>query len=323
MSRNAVESHVEQHVVTEEDAKGLPAMLEDAQQLTVAQAAVLNAEEALKVVGRIEAAEFMATVSEKMIVESAIALKQSKQYKGLPYKDADGNWRQVATFEEFCQHKLGKSRRRIDELVSNYSMLGSDLFEQAEKIGFRQRDYNALKALPSDDRLLIAQAIEEENLEKALDILQEMAAKHFRDKEAMTKQCDELTKTLEARETVIKDKAQEIFGKDEKIALLENEKKRKALEPVSPEQALLDARSNLQITAVSIKMDVASRMMQQVKALVALDPSQRQYAAAMVIEVQTELEILIGDFGLPTVVDDNPVPEWMRGTEFDPHQAGA
>lgn len=124
---------------------------------------------------------------------------------------------------------------------------------------------------------------------------------------------------IEAKDAVIKDKSEKINQQSEQLVLLQTKKQS---EPApSADQALIDARSNLQITAVNLKMTVASRMMQQIRNLMALDKSQAQYAAALVLEVKTELDVLVGDFGLPTVIDENPVPEWMRGTEFDPNKA--
>lgn len=124
---------------------------------------------------------------------------------------------------------------------------------------------------------------------------------------------------IEAKDAVIKDKSEKINQQSEQLVLLQTKKQS---EPApSADQSLIDARSNLQITAVNLKMTVASRMMQQIRDLMALDKSQAQYAAALVLEVKTELDVLVGDFGLPTVIDENPVPEWMRGTEFDPNKA--
>lgn len=129
----------------------------------------------------------------------------------------------------------------------------------------------------------------------------------------------EANERIEAKDAVIKDKSEKINQQSEQLVLLQTKKQS---EPApSADQALIDARSNLQITAVNLKMTVASRMMQQIRDLMALDKSQAQYAAALVLEVKTELDVLVGDFGLPTVIDENPVPEWMRGTEFDPNKA--
>lgn len=312
MARTPVETIQPNTEINPVQEKNVNELVEAGQQASIAQAAVMDAEEAFKMVGRIEASEFLATVAEKMIAETAVALKQSKKYKGLPYQDADGNWKQVSTFEEFCEHKLHKGRRRVDQLIGNYNALGPELYEQAEKIGFRQRDYNALKALPADDRLLIAQAIEEENLDKALDLMQEMAAKHFRDKETLTKQCDELTKTLEAREIVIKDKASEIFTKDEKIALLEAEKKRKALEPVSLDQELINARTNLQNYSANIKTQVMSQLRACVRTLHQIPGDHKAYMSGCLVEISRELAILRDEYSIPVEVSEDLTPEWMK-----------
>ncbi|MCL7422537.1 MAG: hypothetical protein M8364_16725, partial [Methylobacter sp.] len=109
-----------------------------------------------------------------------------------------------------------------------------ELFEQAQKLGFRQTDYNALKALPADDQQLIAHAIEEESLDKALDLMQEMAARHVREKEAAQKQLTEQQQSLVAKDRVISEKTAELNKKAEKLALLEAAKRQEVAEQPMP-----------------------------------------------------------------------------------------
>lgn len=312
MARTPVETLQPNTEINPVQEKNVNELVEAGQQVSIAQAAVMDSFDVVKAIGRIEAANFFTTVGDKLIAETAVNIKNGKKYIGLPYKDAEGNHRHVGDFDEFCRAFLGKSSNRVNDLVRNYNMLGPDLYEQAEKIGFRQRDYNALKALPSDDRLLIAQAIEEENLDKALDLMQEMAAKHFRDKESLTKQCDELTKTLEAREIVIKDKASEIFTKDEKIAMLVAEKKRKALEPVSLDQSLIDARTNLQNYSGNIKAQVMTQLRACVKALHQIPGDHKAFTAGCLAEISRELVILRDEYSIPAEVSEDLTPEWMK-----------
>jgi hypothetical protein len=126
---------------------------------------------------------------------------------------------------------------------------------------------------------------------------------------------------IEAKDSVIKDKSAKIDDQAETIAKLATKKQKADAEPVSVDQALIDARNNLQITAIAIKMDVMSRLTRQTSDLLALDKNQRDYVAGLIIEVKNELDIVIGDFGIPTVLgEENLVPEWMRGTEFDPNK---
>lgn len=145
MARTPKDTMPEQHIVTDADTPGLPAVSETASQVATADAVIMDSFDAIKAIGRIETAQFYATVAEKVIAETAISLKEGKKYKGLPYQDENGNTRHVATFDEFCEAFLGKSARRIQELMQNYNVLGPALYEQAEKLGLRQRDYNAIK----------------------------------------------------------------------------------------------------------------------------------------------------------------------------------
>lgn len=126
---------------------------------------------------------------------------------------------------------------------------------------------------------------------------------------------------IEAKDAVIKDKSAKIDDQAETIAKLAIKKQQAEAEPVSVDKALIDARSNLQITAIAIKMDVMSRFTRQTSELLALDKNQRDYVAGLIIEIKNELDVVVGDYGIPTVLgDENQVPEWMRGTEFDPNK---
>lgn len=115
---------------------------------------------------------------------------------------------------------------------------------------------------------------------------------------------------LESKDSVIKDKSAKIDQQAEQLAMLDAKKRNES--PISADQALIDARTNLQITAVNLKMDAASRLMRQTRELLALDKSQAQYAAALIIEIKTELDIIVGDCGLPETVSTDLTPEWMK-----------
>lgn len=220
--------------LTDTQEANVQQLVEAGNQMSIVQAAVMDSFDIAKNLGRIEAANFFTTVGDKLIAETAINIRDGKKFKGLPYKDEKGNLRSVVDFPEFCKVFLGKSYTRTMELISNHNLLGADLYEQAERMGFRQRDYNALKALPNDDRAIIAEAIEAEDLDKALDLMQQMAAKHHREKETTTKQLDELTKSVEAKDSVIKGKSEELDKKNEQLARLQLEKTSKVDEVAMP-----------------------------------------------------------------------------------------
>ena len=95
---------------------------------------------AMRALGRMEALEFSATVADRARVEVYLELKQNKAYRALTIKGSDGNRRHVADLEEFCDHFLGKSAKRIREMAANYHLVGAELYEVSERIGFRNQD---------------------------------------------------------------------------------------------------------------------------------------------------------------------------------------
>lgn len=192
--------------------------LQAADQYAVGQAMVMDATEVLKMVGRIEMGNFVATVADRAIAETYVKVKNSKAYKGLPYRTPDGKVATVATLEEFCEAFMPRSHRRCQELAANLQLLGPDLYEQAEAIGFRQRDYAALKALPADDQIVVKQAIEAGKLDNAIELMQDMAARHKHEKDALDAELKEAKAYKETAERQIAAKDKKINELDAKLS---------------------------------------------------------------------------------------------------------
>jgi hypothetical protein len=223
MARNTTDFEATQHIVADDPHGKVAEVMQAVNAEALAAQMVSDTFDVIKALGRIEAAQFYETVSEKLIAETAINIREGKKYKGLTYKDENGNTKRVSHFDEFCEAFLGKSARRVQQIMSNYNQLGPELYEHTERLGFRQKDYNALKALPADDRQLIAQAIEAESLDSALDLMQQLAAKHQREKSALEAETAELKKSLASKDAVIQ-------KKDEKLNELDMELERQRLD---------------------------------------------------------------------------------------------
>lgn len=157
----------------------------------LADAFTMDSYDVLKQVGRIEGLEFARRVADVAIAQVFENIKKTKAYQGLPYKDEDGVTRHVADLEQFCKVFLGRSARRVQELVQNLHLLGPDLYEQAEHIGFRARDYSALKALPPEDQEIVKQAIESDSKDTVIELIQDMAIKHKAEKAELSKKLED------------------------------------------------------------------------------------------------------------------------------------
>lgn len=168
--------------------------------------------------GRLEAMDFVATVANSAILAIYENVKKSKTWR-LLRNPRSGDGRQFESLDEFCEVKLGKSYKRLRELAHNRNLIGQEAFEQAERLGLHQRDYNAIKALPAPDQELVRRAVEEaKSRDEVLDLLQELAVRHAKEKEALTAQVEETKATLEAKDRVLQTRAELIGKLEEQVA---------------------------------------------------------------------------------------------------------
>ena len=144
--------------------------------------------EALQMVGRIEALDWVATVATSQIARAYLTLKETKAYVGYPYTDSDGRRRRVATLDEFCALRMPVSAKRCREIAANYRTVGEALYETTERMGFREQDYRAIRALPTEDHeaflLVVRQAAETGDEDAVLSVLAELVARHKAAREA-------------------------------------------------------------------------------------------------------------------------------------------
>ena len=161
-------------------------------------------------IGRLEAMDFVATIATSAMLAVFENVKKSKAWKHLRNHQS-GDGRHFDSLEEFCDVKFGKSYRRLRELSANRNLIGQEAFEQAERIGLRQVDYNAIKALPAPKQELIKEALAEgatkEDLQRAL---RELAAADQKEIETLMARAEKAEEAAESAE-------QQIARKDNKI----------------------------------------------------------------------------------------------------------
>jgi hypothetical protein len=145
----------------------------------------------MQAVGRIQAAHLFATVADSVIAQTFSDVRKAKNYVGIPYQDADGHTRRVADLEEFCQAFLGRSYSRCLELANNLHALGPELYERAQEVGWRTKDYRALRALPSDDQAAVREALDSDDRDAALTVLSDLVARQQQARESAERARDQ------------------------------------------------------------------------------------------------------------------------------------
>jgi hypothetical protein len=282
-----------------------------------AQTIAPEAVELLKMVGRIEMAGFFLTVGERAIVETYIKIKETKAWLGLEYVDDCGNVLRVRTLDEFCRHYLKKSYVRCQALVGNYHLLGPELYEQAEQIGLRQRDYDAIKALPADDQAIIKNAIATEDKAQIITLLQEMAIQHGQEKQAaqaekkqLATEKEETEKQLQASRARVEVSLKQIAELDEKLEI-------KKLTVPDPDEQGRDMRMKLMNfmydnQRAAVRVAIRSHVQYLLEHGDAHGVDHRHYIAGLFVEVEREYQMLRDAFDIPAAPSPDVAPEWLR-----------
>lgn len=169
-------------------------------------------------VGRIQALKLISDVSEKAIVETFIQIRDSKKYKEILIPCPDGQFRPSEDFFDFCEQVFGKSYKALAELAQNYNLLGGELYEHAERLGLRTKDYRALRALPADEQKLVQLTLAEAgDRESVADLIHELADRHAQERAALRKDLEDAQADLKAKDKVLADKSEQLDAARAKI----------------------------------------------------------------------------------------------------------
>lgn len=275
---------------------------------------ILDSADVLVAVGRMQAFQFVATVGDVALAQNFLNIKKSKGYVGIPYRDKDGKSLTVRDLEEFCQVFLGRSYKRCFELAQNLELLGSSLYEAAEQIGFRARDYRALKALPADEQAIIKQAMETPDREKVVELLQDMALKHKEEKAAQAHEKENLIGDLEATRVLLDSEKH-----DHQNTKLDLQKAVRRIKTLSAEEADKELRQEAALVAYEAEVAVNGNLRAVCSTLIEhaeqSGTDYRPFLASMVRHLETQLSALRDEFMLPDAEGAEEFP-WI-GVDLD------
>lgn len=267
----------------------------------------------------IRTAGFFATVADRITVDTYRKVKESEAYVGMPYKAADGTLRSVATLDEYCRVFIGKSYRRCEELLSNRRVAG-ELYEQAEELGFRQRDYNALKALPAEDREVINRALGAgADRETVIEQLVTLTERQIAQKAKLAEELADAHGTIEAKDRRYGEREREVESLNTQLRKARNEAKR-----ATPDETAAKLREKCHAAAFQCRADIsyvgddAGSLYNRFTQLRAHADDQGNqtahdaYLGGLIGEVMAALRSLRDEIGLP-IVGDYGDPNWSTG----------
>ncbi|WP_109078953.1 hypothetical protein [Aggregatibacter kilianii] len=277
--------------------------------------------QAYEVVGMLKMGSFarkLVTVTEIKLLKE---IKESKQFKGLVLNNPSGESVTCTTFVEFCEC-LGMSYEKVNLDIQNLNVLGEDFLVTSKRLGLGYRDLRKLRKLPEDVRAEIVDAEYEDDTDKEelLEKIEELTAKHAREKEVLEGQLKQSHANYEAQSKVLKNKNDRINQLD-----IELEKKKNHINTLSPDEKgglLRKETSQLVYNAEAILRG------QVWKAFETLDGhtqengiDHKQFMVGTLAEIELVLNELRTAFNLPRLADGDNRAEWMRegfeGKDYD------
>lgn len=268
--------------------------------------------QAYELVGMLKAFDFTQKLVTVTTLKTINEIKQSKQYKGLELLNRDGELVTVTSFKDFCT-ALGFSVEKIDADLLNLNTLGEEFFETSQRLGLGYREMRKLRQLPEEARTEIVEADYSEATDKEdlIEKIEDLTAKHAKEKEALQAQLKRKSDDYEAQAKVLATKNERINHLDLELA-----KKTKAIETQTPEQRGGVLRE--EAAAISYKAEAVLRgqVFQAFEALTAHTEAtgidHKQFMSGVLAEYQLILSELKERFGLDNTPSGEALPEWAR-----------
>nr|WP_050908322.1 hypothetical protein [Vibrio harveyi] len=216
--------------------------LEDAKEMNAAEAINMSNSVNASIdigmfLGRVQMAQSFANFAETVSLSALKEIKETKGYRklkgrtlSLPENLSDGVQNVVilkGTWDEFCK-LCGTSKSKVDEDLMNLSLFGERALKSMQTLGVTTKDLRRLRKLPQEDLTAIVEGevVKVQDRDEALEIIEELSAKHRQEKQALQQEVNSLTQEKQSNERLLSDK-------DKKI----NSLSKKLDTPLSPAQA--------------------------------------------------------------------------------------
>lgn len=165
-------------------------------------------------IGRIQALQGQAKMSSAVSLATIKKIKDTKEYKhlrGMKVPTVGGFKVLTGTWDEFCS-LVGSSKSTIHEQLNNLEAFGEDALNAMKSLGMSTRDLRQLKSLPDESVKAIVDGAEIKvaNKDEAIELIEEMAVKHRKEKQTLQKEVATLSQEKQSTDRLLADKDKKI-----------------------------------------------------------------------------------------------------------------
>lgn len=243
-------------------------------------------------------------------------IKESKEYKGLQVIDGDGKVVTITSFSDYCRLVEGRSVESVDLDLANLKQLGADFMESMQRIGIGPGVMREIRKLPEEDRAAIEQATQADDKEALTALIDNLTARHAREKASLEQQAEVLSKKAAHLEADLAASREVAAKKTERIDRLEENlsKARHQLETQTPDDTFaamrLELEGYLNTVIGELNASVRPSFDQIARHAEAHSLDASVFLAAKVVEIERFIWQVRQDFNLPAILSADETPEW-------------
>lgn len=168
--------------------------------VTDAKSILASKQDVLMAIGQIQAFNNMrkyVTVTEIITFKK---IKESKQYKGLVYKNEKGESVTVTDLKDVCEVFFGRSYEAMTQDLNNLESFGAEFLESSQNMGLGYRDLRKLRQLPEESRQLVINSEEVDlgDKEAVKELIEDLNFKQVTEISALEAKVKEAESTVEA-----------------------------------------------------------------------------------------------------------------------------
>lgn len=262
-----------------------------------AKAMTQDIAEAHEAMGMLKAFNFVGKLLTVGSLKILADIKETKKYKGL-VTYVDGKLLTVGSWEQYVT-ACGLGVKKVDEDLRNLTVFGEDFLETSQRLGLGYREMRKLRQLPSDARAEIIDAdySEATDKEELIEKIEDLTAKHVREKDALTKQLETAKGNYEAQSKVMANKDRKINELSEELA-----KKKHDIETRTPDKKGGDLRKETSQIAYGAEAILRGQVGTAFDALLAHSEESgidhTQFMSGVVAEIELILIELKDTYGL-------------------------
>lgn len=281
-------------------------------QAVVAKQMTQDIAEAHEAMGMIKAFIFVEKLATVATLKTLQEIKDSKKYKGLQYIDQDGKLATVATFDDYCK-ACGTSRRKVDTDLQNLNVFGEEFYETSQRLGLGYREMAKTRYLPEEAQQEVKELAKQENITKddLIEKIEDLTSQHAKVKAELESKLKRKSEDYEAQAKLLDNKNKRIDQLDADLV-----QKAKLIDTMDPDTKGGELRKQTMPIIYNVRAILISQVQACFRSLTEHSEQSgidhTQFMAGALLEIDIAIADLRHEFSLPSVLNDDPTPEWAR-----------